>query len=243
MEDTLFLITARSGSKGVPHKNIKKLFGIPLLGIRGLSALQLSSPENVWLSTDSHEYAEIGRKYGIHIPFLRPEDLASDKATSSDVVLHAMQYASNMGRTYRYIALLEPTSPFVYTEHLCEAIQNLKDNKNADAIVATKKMETSSIFVQPDDQYLTVLAENLSQQKNIRRQDFRSEITPSGGFYISKWDNFLKNKTFYTAKTLSYKLPEECSLEIDSELQFAWATFLIERDLINKNKIISNENI
>lgn len=238
MTDVLFLITARSGSKGVVNKNIKELFGIPLLAIRGLSALKLTDKENVWLSTDSEEYIQIGKKFGINVPFIRPEHLANDNASSADVVLHAMSHAESIGKKYKMIALLEPTSPFVYYEDIKNAILKLKANDEAVAIVATKEVETASIFVQQDGLYLNVLADNLKKRQTMRRQDFGKEITPSGGFYIAKWDDFLKHKTFYTEKTLSYILPEECSLEIDNEMQFKWAEFLIEKSEINKENIL-----
>lgn len=238
MQDVLFIITARSGSKGIPNKNIKKLFGIPLLAIRGMSALSLTHKDNVWLSTDSKAYAQIGEEYGITVPFLRPDYLAGDTVPSSDVILHTMAHAVALGRQYKFIALLEPTSPFVYNEYLKKAIDALRNNMDASAIVATKKVESSSVFVQPKSKYLDVLAKNLNALKGIRRQDAQEEITPSGGFYISKWDTFLTHKTFYTDKTLSFMLPDECSLEIDSPIQFKWAEFLVQEKIVHINKII-----
>ena len=237
-QDILFLITARSGSKGVPNKNIKKLFDIPLLALRGLSALSLTSKENVWLSTDSEEYAEIGRQYGITVPFLRPEYLAKDTSSSIDVVLHAMQHVADLGINYNMLVLLEPTSPLVYKEYMQDAINILRQEKNANAVVATRKVEPSSVFMQSQAKYLDALTKQLENLKSVRRQDVEAEITPAGGFYISKWNELLQHKTFYTPKTLSYLLPDECSLEIDSELQFRWAEFLIQEKIVTLNKII-----
>jgi len=238
MEDVLFLIPARSGSKGVQDKNIKELFGIPLLAIRGLSALKLTAAEHIWLSTDSEHYAEIGRKYNITVPFIRPSNLADDTSTSADVVLHAMNFADQQGYAYKMVALLEPTSPFVYSAYLQEAIAELSANKDASAIVATKEVEVASTFIQPQSKYLDVLAENLRKAKTMRRQDFKNEITPAGGFYIAKWDHFLTHKTFYTDNTLSYLLPTENALEIDHMIQFHWAEYMVEKAIIDIKKII-----
>lgn len=236
MDDVLFLIPARSGSKGVANKNLKKLFDIPLLAIRGLSAFKLTQKGNVWLSTDSQEYANIGMNYGLNVPFLRPEHLATDQASSVDVVLHAMEYAQANNRTYKFVALLEPTSPFVYTEYIEDAINTLKRNEEARAIVATKIVETSTVFIQKKNKYLDVIAKNI-EGLSIRRQDFEPEVTPSGGFYIARWDEVKLDKTFYTDKTLSYVLPDICALEIDSELQYHWAEFLVKQGAIDKTKI------
>lgn len=237
MVDVLFLIPARSGSKGVPNKNIRKLFNIPLLAIRGLTALKLTTCENVWLSTDSILYSQIAQQFGVTVPFMRPAYLSEDTASSADVVLHAMEYAEKIGKDYKYIALLEPTSPFVYEEDLKNAIEMLRNEENSSAIVAAKVVETNSIFIQKQTKYLDVLAENLKNREGLRRQDFISEVTPAGGFYISKWDEFKKYKTFYSSSTLSYILPEESSLEIDSIIQFHWAEFMVESNIIDKNKI------
>jgi N-acylneuraminate cytidylyltransferase/CMP-N,N'-diacetyllegionaminic acid synthase len=236
-ENVLFVITARKGSKGVPNKNIKTLFGIPLLALKGLSALALTNKENVWLSTDSEEYAEIGKRYGITVPFLRPDYLAKDTSSSVDVVLHAMQHAAQLGKNYTMIALLEPTSPFIYKEHLKSAIHILKEEHNASGIVAVKKVDAASVFVQPQSKYLDIISRKIEMLKGIRRQDIEIEVTPSGGFYIAKWDDFLKHKTFYTSRTLSYLVPEECSLEIDSPLQFQWAEFLVKEKIVFIDKI------
>ncbi|MGB3947105.1 MAG: acylneuraminate cytidylyltransferase family protein [Bacteroidia bacterium] len=237
-DDILFLIAARSGSKGVPNKNIRKLFGIPLLALRGLSALTITNKDNVWVSTDSEQYAAIAMEYGITVPFIRPDFLAADTSSSIDVVLHAIEHARKMGRKYNIIVLLEPTSPFIYKEHLSAAINTLRKEPDASAIVATKRVETATVFIQPETKFLNVLSKNISNLSKLRRQDFGNEVTPSGGFYISRWNDFIENKTFYTEKTLSYIVSEECSLEIDSPLQFKWAEFLVQEKIVDLSKII-----
>ena len=238
MDNVLFLITARSGSKGVKDKNIKEIFDIPLLAIRGLSALKLTSNENIWLSTDSKKYAEIGEKYNLSVPFLRPKELANDKCSSNDVVLHAMRFAKKLGKKFDFIALLEPTSPFVYYEDLKMAIEQLEKDTYAAAIIATKIVETSTVFVQKNTSYLSQLATNIDNLTSHRRQDVELEITPSGGFYISRWNDFLEKPTFYKQNTLSYILPDESCLEIDSEIQLEWAYFLAEKKIAQKDKIL-----
>jgi CMP-N,N'-diacetyllegionaminic acid synthase len=96
----LWLITARSGSRSVPDKNILPLGGHPLLAYRIAVARTLAGAENVWLSTDSERYAEIGRAYGASIPFLRPPELSTDATPSVDVVLHAMDHESRHVRSF-----------------------------------------------------------------------------------------------------------------------------------------------
>lgn len=232
LSNVLFVITARSGSKSIPNKNIKQLNGIPLLAYRIMQALEISISKNVWLSTDSDEYARIGIQYGARVPYLRPSHLSADVSSSSDVIINIMEYCEAIQMKFDLIALLEPTSPFVTSRELFKAIELLQKDEEATSIVATKEVHTNTIFIQNESKYLTEFYEKLKEAKGMRRQDFIKQITPSGGFYISKWESFKNYKSFYTPKTLSYILPDEMVLEIDNPIDFKWAEFLIS----NKSK-------
>jgi N-acylneuraminate cytidylyltransferase/CMP-N,N'-diacetyllegionaminic acid synthase len=92
------------------------------------------------------------------------------------------------------------------------------------------------IFIQEESEFLVELAENFEGLKNLGRQAFKKEITPSGGFYISRWEAFLENKSFYTSKTLSYEVDEISGLEIDELLDWDFAEFIIKNKQINEIK-------
>jgi CMP-N,N'-diacetyllegionaminic acid synthase len=232
LKNVLFVIAARSGSKSIPNKNIKQLNGIPLLAYRIKQALEISVPENVWLSTDSDEYAKIGIQYGAKVPYLRPQHLSKDTSSSNEVILSIIEYCESINLEFDQIALLEPTSPFVLSKELKQAIEILESESEADAIVATKEVHTNTVFIQNDAKYLTDFYYSLCNSKGMRRQDFSKQITPSGGFYISKWEKFKNQKSFYTPKTLSYILTDEMALEIDNPVDFKWAEFLINNKQI-----------
>ena len=229
----LWLITARSGSKGVPDKNIRELGGLPLLAWRIKAALALAPKEDVWLSTDSEEYAQIGRAHGATVPGLRPAELASDTATSADVTRHAMDVAIGQSRRFDGIGLLQPTSPFVSATQLHEAVGALFRDPDAEAIVAVRRAKPSSFYVQPQTTYLSDIARNIRGSGVKRRQEERPEVTPSGGFYIAKWDAFLQTHSFYTEWTRASLVPEESSLDIDEPLDWEFAQFLVERNVID----------
>jgi CMP-N-acetylneuraminic acid synthetase len=229
----LWLITARAGSKSIPDKNIKLLGGKELLTYRIESALKTSFKKEVWLSTDNEKYAEIGLKAGANAPFIRPDYLASDTASSSDVVLHAMNYANEHGFTFDIIGLLEPTSPFISHKQLEEAVDLLTKNEEADGIVAVRESRPHSFFIQPESKYLTVLSDRFKEKKNVGRQFFKKEITPSGGFYIAKWGKFLKQKTFYMGRTMSFLVDDLTGLEIDEVSDWLFAEFIIENNIID----------
>lgn len=231
----LWLVTARAGSKSVPNKNVKLLNGIPLLAYRIISASKTIFPETVWISTDSHEYAQIAIEYGAQVPFIRPSYLAEDDSSSIDVILHAMNYANKNGFSFDYIGILEPTSPFISEIHLNNAILQLSQTEKANAIIAVKESRPNTIFIQNDAEYLVDLSKNLSSVKKLGRQKFKKQITPSGGFYIARWESFLHDKSFYTPKTLGFLVDDIAALEIDLPVDFLFAEFISNRLAENTN--------
>jgi CMP-N-acetylneuraminic acid synthetase len=237
MDNTLILITARSGSKGIPNKNIKLLGGLTLLEYKIKTALSLTEAQNIWLNTDSELYAEIGKRHKITIPFLRPKALADDSASSIDVILHTIKFFEEEKLNFKYICLFEPTSPFVYYNDVKMAYNYLLKTKEAKAIVATKIVRPNTMFVQDNAKFLKKVSLNIKKIQSLNRQNFKEQITPSGGFYISEINHFKKYKTFYTNKTLTYNLPSGCDLEIDEPIDFKLAEFYLENKLINISKI------
>jgi len=225
----LWLIAARSGSKSIAHKNIKLLGGHPLLSYRIESVKGTRTEHDLWITTDSEEYASIAHGYGAEVPFIRPEELSADNSSSIDVVIHAMEYAKKYNKEFDYVGLLEPTSPFIKSNQLDRAISLLEENNEASSIVAVKKARPNRIFIQKESMYLKELSLNLKRLKNFRRQDFEKEITPSGGFYISRWSTFLEQKSFYTSKTLGFEVDEVSGLEIDEPLDWEFAEFIINK--------------
>lgn len=230
----LWLVLARSGSRGIPHKNIKPLGGVPLLAYRVKSALAVAESEDVWISTDSETYARIAEGHGATVPFLRPAKLSADNSRSEDAVLHAMDRAEAMGRRYDAVCILEPTSPFIRPTQLRQAVEALFADRKAHSVVSMREVRPNTCFVQDEDAYLAVLAENLKKRANkLRRQDFRRQVTPSGGFYLSKWGIFKERKTVYTEKTIPLLVSDIEGLEIDEPLDWLWAEFLIERKVVD----------
>lgn len=225
----LWLITARSGSKSIPNKNIKILGGNPMIKYIIDSALSSNVSKDVWVSTDSQEYAEISLKFKAQVPFIRPSYLSTDNASSFDVVLHAMEYAKKKGFVYDYIGHLEPTNPFLKSSHLENALFLLENTEYATSVVATVESKPNTIFIQEDSKYLKTLAKNLSNIRKLGRQNFKKEITPSGGLYISKWDDFLLTKSFYTKNTLSFQVDHIAGFEIDEPIDWEFAEFIMNK--------------
>ena len=111
LTDTLFVIPARGGSKGLPGKNIKDLCGKPLIAHSIDIARAFVGDEDICVSTDSEEIKQVVENYGLSVPFFRPDYLATDTATSNDVLIHAVNFFKQQGREYKKLVLLQPTSP------------------------------------------------------------------------------------------------------------------------------------
>lgn len=231
----LFVITARGGSKGVPRKNIKMLGGIPLVAYKIIAAQKCHYENRIIVSTDDEEIAEVCRKYGAEVPFMRPEELATDSASSVDVVMHAMNWIiENSNEKYDYVCMLEPSSPFASYRDFDEAIKLIVESR-ADTLLGMKEVEVSTNFIHSLDKRggLSEFYYAIKDLPSIRRQDQKKEYTMNGCMYIAKWDYFMKNKIFHSENSVPYIMPEETSIEIDTPLNYEFACRIIESGLID----------
>lgn len=231
----LFLITARGGSKGVPRKNIKMLGDLPLIAYKIIAANKCKIDKRIIVSTEDSEIAEVAKKYGAEVPFMRPEELATDEASSMDVVLHAMEWVEKNDDTkYDYICLLEPSSPFATYKDLEKALVILEEN-DADTLLSMKEVEVNTVFINELDEGggLSYFYENIVGLCGVRRQDQRKQYTMNGCMYIAKWDYLKANKLFHSKNSVPYIMSEESSIEIDSMYNFNIASYLVENQLID----------
>jgi CMP-N,N'-diacetyllegionaminic acid synthase len=230
----LWLIPARAGSRGIPDKNIRSLGGHPLIAWRIACARALAPARDIWVSTDSEAYADAARACGATVPFFRPPALATDEAGSHTVVLHAMEFAEANDMSFDAVALLQPTSPFVRPQTLRDALALLDRSPDADGVVATRRAKPSSFLVQEEAADLSELARRLERRAAVpRRQELKPEITPSGGLYLARWSAFRRHKTFYSSATLSHRTSDLEAVDIDDEMDWHWAEFLIDRGLVS----------
>ena len=132
----LTIIPARGGSKSIPRKNIRSLNGKPLISYTINAALATSSLTDIIVSTDDSEIAEISKKLGVKVPFIRPKELASDKAESAPVIEHALSFMEKVKSIkYDAILMLQPTSPLRTTKHINDSIELFK-SRECDSVVS-----------------------------------------------------------------------------------------------------------
>jgi len=218
----LGIIPARGGSKGLPGKNIKELCGKPLIAWSIEAGLKSKYLDEVMVTTDDDRIASVAREYGANVPFLRPDFLANDTATSFDVVKHTIEfYEEELSRKFDYIILLEPTSPLREVSDIDNMIEALiKNREQLDSIISIGEVhEHPSIMKKiQDNNYITSYCKNL--EMTSRRQDSDNAYFPYGVAYIVKNECLLKEKTFYTERSTFYIINRYQCYEIDDVYDF-----------------------
>ncbi len=236
----LALVPARSGSKGLPHKNIRPLHGKPLLAWPIAAALASRHVDRVVVSTDSAAYADIAREAGADVPFLRPAALASDSAPSIDFILHAIDALAAAGDVYDILVLLEPTSPLTDAGDIDAALQALDAQRDiADALVGVSAMVSThpAFAVRLSAQGLLQPYAAPSFGQLPRRQDTEPLYSLDGSLYISSVDALRRERGFCHQRTLPYVTPRWKSFEVDDLVDFV----CIEAILAQREMIIQSE--
>ena len=217
--NVLAIVPARSGSKGIKNKNIKKVNKIPLLGFTGLFIKKLNFIDNAVCSTDSKLYAKLATKYGLDTPFLRPVSLSGDRIGDVDVLKHALLRSENYyNKKFDLVIMLQPTSPLRKVRDLVNAINQLFIN-NLDAIWSVSPTDLKN---HPYKQLL-ISKNKLSYFSNkgkniIARQQLEQTYKRNGIFYILKRELVLK-KLLINRKTGSYIIKDRI-INIDTLKDF-----------------------
>ena len=236
--NVLFVITARGGSKGVPRKNIREIGGLPLIAYKIIAAEKCKYKHRTIVSTDDDEIAEVSKKYGAEVPFKRPSELASDTASSMDVVSHAIDWIekNDFSTVYDAVCLLEPSSPFATSEDINNALE-IMEKTGADTVLGMKEVEVSRdfIFDLDDNEGLSKFYDSVKKMSAVRRQDQKPQYTMNGCMYIAKMDYFKSNRLFHSYNSKPYIMPWERSVEIDTEQDLNYAEYLVDDGLIDLN--------
>jgi N-acylneuraminate cytidylyltransferase len=209
----LAIIPARGGSKGVARKNIREAAGKPLIAWTIEEARKSKYIDRLVLSSDDEEIIRVAREWGCEVPFVRPAALAQDETPGIDPVLHAMDQLPD----YEIVVLLQTTSPLRNVSDIDGCIE-LCVNQGAKACVSVAEAEQSPYWMftvgdagamQPLMQATAVYA---------RRQDLPPAYILNGAVYVAQRDWLRQHKTFVTDETLGYVMPQNRSLDIDTEL-------------------------
>lgn len=223
----LAIIPARKGSKRIENKNILDLNGKPMIAYTIEAAKNSGLIDKLIVSTNCKQTAEISKTYSAEIPFMRPEELATDDATTFRVIDHAISYFREADYEFDIVVLLQPTSPLRNSKDINEAI-GLIDH-NTEAVVSVCKAEHSPLWcntLPPDRSMENFLNKELSGK---RSQELPEYYRLNGAIYVAKRDYLLKNKGFFGQRTKAYIMPQSRSVDIDSIDDLGYAEYLICR--------------
>lgn len=223
----LALMLARGGSKGIPNKNIKLLNGKPLLYYSAKAVIESNLFDRFIISTDSQRIAEIAKKNGIEVPFLRPQELAQDNSNALDAIEHALKFIENEDKVYDNVLYIFPTAPLILKDDIINAYK-LLSNKNADLIIAVTETDHPMFWMNtlPPDNSLKNFVPKIARKKN--RQELPKSYRISGSLYIGKWDVFYYKKDWFDVNSFAYVIPRERAVDIDSEIDFKLAEILLK---------------
>ena len=217
--EVLGLITARGGSKGLPRKNVLLVAGRPMIAWTIEAALESRALRRVVVSTDDEEIAEVSRRWGAEVPFLRPAELAQDGSSHFSTVVHALRWLeSHEGAALDYIMLLQPTSPLRTAKDI-EAAVDVARKKRADSVISVSASPAHPYQVRRIVQDGTleefVPGSPPPGVPETRRQDFPAAYHVNGAIYLIRREVLLQYETFEPPNTFPYVMPSHRSLQID----------------------------
>ena len=223
---SICFIGARGGSKGVPQKNIRLINGKPLIAHTIISALDSGLYDHVVVSTEDKKIAQIAKKYGAEIPFLRPKNLSTDTAGFTDVMIHGINELKKLNYTFDILVNRDCTVPFIRNEDVANSIKLLK-NKKCNAVFG--------VYRQHFNPYFNIMEEThngfLQLSKKLKNRPTSRQKSPKvyqlNGLFVYNVDKFLKYKTPLPPKSLPYEIPVESGFMIDTEFEFKIAEYMM----------------
>lgn len=214
MEKKLAIIPARGGSKRIPRKNIRDFSGKPIIAYSIEASLECGAFDEVMVSTDDIEIAEVARKYGAKVPFLRSPELSGDTAMTAPVLIEVLENYEKLGQKFEYICCIYPCAPLLNPQKLKEAMDILETN-NCDSVLPVVKFSypPQRCLVLQEGKVRMLWPENY----NVRSQDLEPYYHDAGQFYCIKTQSLLKEEKLFCTTTLPIILNESDVQDIDTE--------------------------
>jgi len=213
MGKAIAIIPARGGSKRIPRKNIKEFLGKPLIAYSIQTAIESKLFDKIIVTTDDEEIADVAKRYGAEVPFIRPKELADDFTGTSDVINHALKWLKEHGEEYDYICTIYATAPLLQSKYLIEGYKKLQ---NSDAVNAFSA--TSMPF--PIQRTFKITANERCEMfwpenYNARSQDLEEAYQDAGQFYWTKAGKS-SNEIMFGKDSIPIVLPRHFVQDIDT---------------------------
>tara|TARA_B100000315_G_C14494651_1_gene549313 strand:- start:269 stop:958 length:690 start_codon:yes stop_codon:yes gene_type:complete len=218
------VIPARGGSKRIPRKNIKDFCGKPLIAYSIKTAVNTGIFDDIIVSTDNKEIADVAKEYGAKVPFIRPNALSGDFSTTGDVMVHAMKWIQKNIDSISVVCCIYATAPFIQKEDLLNAYEVFKTNKWSYVFSATtfpfpiqraiKRLDNGGITMFQPEHFET------------RSQDLEEAYHDAGQFYFGKPEAWLNNEKIFESKSEVVVLPKWRVQDIDTYEDWISAEYL-----------------
>jgi CMP-N,N'-diacetyllegionaminic acid synthase len=221
------VIPARGGSKGLPGKNLRKLGSLSLIGHAIASAREAHQLTRFIVSTDSAEIAEEARRHGAEVPFLRPAELASDRAGMLGVLQHAVRWLeSSAGARPDLVVTLQPTSPFRTGREIDQTIEKVSET-GADSAQTLSEASYHPFFMKTMERDNRTVALFPNGHKFVRRQDAPPVYQPSGAVYVTRYSTLMEQGHILGEDNRGVVMGFEGSVNIDTEWDFLLAELIL----------------
>ena len=200
MDKSVAIITARGGSKRIPRKNIKDFMGKPIIAYSVLAALESGVFDEVMVSTDDEEIAEVAKKYGASVPFFRSKENSDDISNTNDVLKEVLTIYKNSGKDFTYACCIYPTAPFVTADKLKAALKILEES-GADSVIPVTEFSFPILRSFNIDKN-SKIAFNWPENATVRSQDLAPAYHDCGQYYFFDVERFLANGRLVSDNTL-----------------------------------------
>lgn len=224
-------ICARGGSKGVKNKNIRMLLDKPLIAHSIQQAKDSKLFKHIAVSSDSEEILTVARQYGADVLIQRPKELATDQAAKLPVIQHCVSTSEKKtNMKYDVVVDLDATSPLRTVNDLIQAVHLFEENNHATNLISGSPSRRSPYFnlVEVNELGYACLSKQIDQTI-FRRQDSPKCYDMNASIYIWKKEVLLKATSVFDTRTMLYVMPEERSIDIDSEIDFEFVSFLAKK--------------
>jgi len=221
------VVTARGGSKGLPNKNILPLGGKPVLAYTAEAAKGATTLDRVILSTESSEIAQVGRDWGLEVPFMRPDHLATDTSHTPPVIEHAVAFLEQEeGIEVDLVVTLQPTSPLRNSKHIDDAVTLLRDHPEMDCVISVAEADLPPFwYFRLNGDQLRPFVDDGVDYSLKERQEMEQIYRPNGAVYVTR-RSLLKERgiifSAFSGGNTGYVIMDPISsLDIDTKTDFA----------------------
>jgi len=234
MSDVICTVCARGGSKGIPRKNVREVGGKPLIGHAITDAIEWGRADDIVVSTDDSEIAEVAKEFGASVPFERPTALATDEAPKFPVIKHAVeQKERNRSERYDYVVDIDATAPLRQPQDIEDCYRAVTEDEQATNAYTVHEADKNPYFnmVELDDEGFAALSKR-PEESICRRQDAPTVYAMNAAVYVYERDFLDTSNSCQGEFTRVSVMPPERSVDVDDEMDLRFVEFLLEHEEI-----------